>query len=1079
MSQVETIAAKAEDALRFDTDVKRLVSPEELIGRQKETEAIKDAIYNLSNGNSAERPRVISIYGDAGTGKSSLARKIGPKDLDGYVCYGKYTPEGGETGLARCISELVRQVVDRDWDMGIRRRLQEFMSPEDAAVLVDTFPSLSLLLETGGTDSIPEPAEVDKTKRANKRQFFFRSLMNSLVKHEVNQYEDEDIEQVAENDTSEPTEITIPLVMILDDLQWAGSASMELISALVKDSDLESFLLIATSRPVMDQSASNPWVQELGHWEGLGVPVESVHLENLDQNDTNELVALMLDRDISNTVPLGDALFQKTKGNPFFSTEFLKALVQQKLVSFDIDNSEWTYDIPRIQCFNTNEDAVGLLKEKLHRLPEDHRLLLMVAACLGSFFGESFLARTLKNIDMSSMLNSDVGMEITRTKEMLATCVDFGVLNVTADNTLHFFAHDLVKEAALSFGTNHQKRWLQMQVGRSLLQSQNKQESSLHCGKDSFLCVGVDLCNVSSAFIIDKKSAEWKELAYYNLLAGQQAMRESAFALAVTYMETGIRYLEFQNQSAEGSQLLLDLLAGATEAVYCNGNCQDMEKYANQVLKVPNCPKMKQIEMMNFQILSSMSQERFSEAIDIGRRAIGMLGMAKFPPKPNAAHVVIELVKTKGLLRRHDGISLSALPVLNDYHRTMAMKIIETIQSAAYSANPNFFIVTFLRSLRWSVKYGISRYSPTLFAIYGFIQATTIGDTAAGVLYSEVALNLAERLNIKETTARTSWVCFSLCRHWCGTDLRDCYPTMAYTQRLSMEVGDTETAVLALGQVMVMSWTAGMFPLQTMARNLYHQTKLLREFQHVPFHDIAIWLAVNLRMLCLPDDDSFDWLDVPGVEKPSLEDVERVRDVGVQPIYDTAAMQRLYLLADNGRGEALRLASRTEEVGLKVAPGLGYVSQCHFYRGLLFLNEACAGRNRRRNLRKGKKVLALMRIWTGAGDINSIHMLHLLQAEQARSLGKIYRAKEIYPVAIKASQKIGRIQDLGIAHECAAEFSLQIGDMKRAAYHVEQAEKAFDEWGAGAKAKQLRDKHGKLLATHGSNLRSVLCSVKA
>lgn len=114
----------------------------------------------------------------------------------------------------------------------------------------------------------------------------------------------------------------------------------------------------------------------------------------------------------------------------------------------------------------------------------------------------------------------------------------------------------------------------------------------------------------------------------------------------------------------------------------------------------------------------------------------------------------------------------------------------------------------------------------------------------------------------------------------------------------------------------------------------------------------------------------------------------------------------------------------------------------------------------------------MMRKWIALGDINCIHMLRLLEAEEARAKGKQERAKELYVAAIQAARKIGRIQDTAICHECAAAFYHDANDNKRAAHHMEQAAISFREWGADAKVRQIRRNYSKLL-----NLGSTVLSV--
>lgn len=1099
---LDSFAAKAERALKHDiasdnnsNHKSRLMnnnnSSTDLVGRDKELQILQDAMTSIPQAGK-KRPRVVSIMGAAGTGKSCLVAQTVQNSAellhasDGYVCTGKYTNEGGETGLARCMKDLVRQVVDRDWDMGIRRRLQEIISPQDAAVLMETFPALSVLLsaddsETRAASDLTRPPELDKGRRAKRRQFLFLQFIEALAKHNTCEYQDEDVmessfDQQPHNIQEEGSITTIttssqvrPLVLVLDDLQWADRPTMELISVLVRDPDLENFLLIATARPLKSAShPTNPFLQELERWKALNLELESIRLENLEQHDVNQLVASLLDTSPSSTIPLGEVIFQKTNGNPFFTTEFLKTLLERTLVKYNFAELQWDFDMAKIQQIcstDTTDSAVRLLQDKLQSLPTQHQVLLLIAGCLGASFTKSFLEIVFENMDGCTMVGGGkIDLDKANVQTILMSCVDFGVLDCTADEEVYFFVHDLVKEAALAFGDEKQRNLLKMRLGNFILQSRGTRASD---PGNALLFVGVDLCNESSGLLDKENPMEWINLARYNLRAGQKGNRESSFAAAFNYMKTGLTYLETNAKEEQTSSLSLDLLAGAAEAVYCLGDFQQMGKWADRVLSNPECSRDMRLQMMYIQVLSTYGGEEVcEETLKIGRRAIKLTGVAKIPANPSMVSVLSEVYKTKLLLRRHTEASLMALPILEDENRIAAMRFMDVIQVPAYLSNPNFFLVILLRALRWSIKYGICQYSPSLFAIYGFIQFTGFGDNKANAMFSEVALRLAHRLDVKETTARTSMLCFSLCRHW-NTDMRSCHQPLVYSHKLAMEVGAAETAVECLMHMDQIAWCTALYPIQKQAHRLSAHIATCKEIHHKKAYDALTCMALSLKRLCIPDDKCFAWLGASNAKQTEkLND-----DPGIQGYYDAMNIQSHYLLGESD--ETLMIAKRTGGVGKSACQGLVFVSRTQFFRGLSFLAEVAEGRNARGNLRAAKQAMAMLRTWIAAGDINCVHMLRLLEAEHARATGKSDEAKDFYMEAIQMARNSGHRQDSGIAHECAAIFSLHCGDESRAAHHIEQAEKAFRDWGASAKVRQLTRKYSKLLK-HGSTILSLM-----
>ena len=1114
---LDSFAAKADRALRNNEDFKRLVSSTKLIGREREVATLKLAIESVtestaafissssvssSSSNSSDkksgnrksssnrggkihkRPRVFSITGAAGTGKSSLVKDAldSIQHCQGYVCWGKYSRNGGESGLARCMKDLVHKIVDRDLDMGIRRKLQETISSSDAAVLIESFPTLSLLFDasnnstssdsgvhrttTRSMETLDQSTDLDRVRRAKRRQFLFLHLIETLATYRSNQYRDEDIEDGHLQQDSNDEEKPQTLVMIVDDLQWVDGPSMELISALVRDPDLEDFLLVSTSRPPGD--TIDPFRKELNRWSKLGVSMEEMHLENLEGDAINELVAHLLDTDPESTAPLGHILYEKTNGNPFFTTQFLKRLVEeQELVKYSFGDLQWNFDIRRIQStpdFANANDAVALVQRRLRGLPMHFQILLLVASCVGASFDEKLLGSIVGNIDASSILDG-VGTQVEEANltDFLRVCIDFGVLE--SSGNVYFFSHDLVKEAASGFGDEHQNVLLKMRVGNCIIQTQATRATG---DTDPMLFLGVDLCNRAISFLNPDDIFEWINLARYNHLAAQKATQSASFALAVHYADTGVKYLdEHDNGSEEHSALKLLLLTSATEAALCAEGYEKMASFASRVLAVKDCPRDLRLHMMYFQILSETALARRQEALDIGCKAIQLMGLTKLPRNPSIVSIVIELMKTKRLLKGHNKVTLSNLPVLTDERRVAGMRFVEALQTPAYIVNYNFLVVSFLRSFRWSIKYGITRYSPALFGIWSSMCITLFGDFSASAMYSEIALYLAERLDIRETTARTSLMCFGVTQHW-HSEMRSCYQPIAYAHKLSMEGGDTETGLQCLTFMDLTAWCCTMFSLQQLGRDLCNHWRLCCEYKHEASTFAIYGFAKCLSRLCSADDPAFAWLQSPATGG----EVNKPEDPAIEAFFDLAKMESHYILGE--KIDTLECAMRTGVVGTKVLQGQVYVTRCFCLRGLVFLNEACDGNSSRSNLREAKKIIATMKRWVDGGNVNCEHLVHLLEAELARAKGKTEAAKERYVQAIQIARQTGHIQDAGITHECAAVFYLSCDDKSRAAHHIEQAEHAFRLWGASAKVLQLHEKYNALLIKHGSTMSTVL-----
>jgi predicted ATPase len=90
-----------------------------------------------------------------------------------------------------------------------------------------------------------------------------------------------------------------------------------------------------------------------------------------------------------------------------------------------------------------------------------------------------------------------------------------------------------------------------------------------------------------------------------------------------------------------------------------------------------------------------------------------------------------------------------------------AVHIIYRITNATFLADPHLFLVLALMAMRWTVKYGVSKYSPLMISVYRLVVCGLLEDFEHGTMIGEVALALSEKLRATQTIAMTTQVTFS------------------------------------------------------------------------------------------------------------------------------------------------------------------------------------------------------------------------------------------------------------------------------------------------------------------------------
>ena len=803
------------------------------VGREAEMGALHHAVDALfdsstSDDNSNQEPSVICVSGPAGTGKSHLLQQLRSHvlDRDGYFLTGKFSSNNGTAyaGLSMALQDLVDQILHRDLDMGIRRKLEEHILPEDAAILVEIFPALSRVLSLGHDSnegdvnhfpsqrtSAAAAASLKKSnskgskksarnlaksnssesssnsQRAKQRRFLFLQFIRVLLSSQT--YQDEDTD---EHDHYE--EPIAPVVLVLDDVQWMDAPSCDLISALVKDQHEEfnsnkPFLLLASSRVDQHNNSENRIGEEMILWKDkYHIPITHLHLENLTPDNIHTILESFLGvsqsgglttinsdycTDVTDatedtsgveedsTQRLADIIFEKTKGNAFFVIEFIKALLDQELLTYNYGSLAWKWNTRKVKSMVVSENytsaVVDLLTVKLNnQLSPQHQFTLIVATFLGGTFDQGLMQIVLMKVDGTAYLDSLKNWQKTKksSSEVLEELVLFGFLNKTnlsggrkgysdeSGSNLFFFCHDLVRQAAADLMSkameSAKSHLLRFSIGESILNEVAGQERSrqFENGGGEML-LGVELCNSSSSHL-GGKELDVVKLAKHNLLAGEKAMRDSAFASSKMYMEAGVNLLEDYSPKQREYHLYEDLLAGATEANYCAGNLEDMATFAEKALAREGCRESVKLHMLYFKALASLAGAEFQECLDLCAAAVSMLGLTKVSSRPTKLHVLKELIKTKKVLKGHTKETLQILPLIDPVaqeNRLFALKFFDSVDPAAYVQNKNFVLVRGLISLRWAVKYGISRYSANGFAIYGLLQQALYGDLRKSAMF--------------------------------------------------------------------------------------------------------------------------------------------------------------------------------------------------------------------------------------------------------------------------------------------------------------------------------------------------------
>jgi len=202
-----------------------------------------------------------------------------------------------------------------------------------------------------------------------------------------------------------------PLVLFLDDLQWADAMTLDVIRMIMTDPDIEHFLFIGCYRD-SEVGLAHPLTSSLNDIQNQGTNVITIKLGQIEKECVNSLVSDALCLPPSLCVRLSTVVHRKTGGIMLFVLKFLKSLNEEGLLWFSMSSRRWEFDLNRIKV----------------------RAKLKCCACLGPCFDTEILRKAIRETDFN--INS-----------FLESSLEDGFFQHIVDDR-YKWAHDQVQQAA-------------------------------------------------------------------------------------------------------------------------------------------------------------------------------------------------------------------------------------------------------------------------------------------------------------------------------------------------------------------------------------------------------------------------------------------------------------------------------------------------------------------------------------------------------------------------------------------------------------------------------------------------------
>ncbi len=999
--------------------------PHKLYGRENELARIMGVYEEARQGLS----RLMPLTGASGMGKSELIGAVQEQVVArrGYFIAGKYDPhqrglpyQGYVDAFRGLISQLLAETpeqVDR-W----RERLMAALGV-NAGVIVDVLPDLALIL--GETEPAPELG-VEETRNR------FRLTLIKFIR------------VFARRDR--------PLVLFLDDMQWAGVSSRELTNALFEpEAGLCLFIICAYRKDAV--SGEHPLCQMIGELRKVGVATPDLELRPLDLVHVQAMLRDALGCEPRHSKALASAILNKTEGNPFYLAVYLKSLCDRDLLRFNAKTGRWEWDLDRIRADRTeSEGMLELVLKRVSRLPVGTQDALKLGSCIGVRFGLHMLSMALckSQFETASLLAPAVKDGVLVAAGDAFRALQMGEAagldpNDAQDHGVYYqFMHSRIQEAVYTLMDREKSQENHLLVGKQML----KRIQAHDLERDIFSVV--NQLNFGREFIDSLQ--ERLQLARLNLEAGRKARNANAFVPAREFLTIGLALLPAEAEERE-RELWFELSLALAE-VESLGNNHRAAGELFRALRHGSRTTEEKARVYSSQILMLNNLSQLDMCVALGLEGLHELDV---PLPDELKGLEAEIAKARAAVREYldrRGVeSLAALPEASDPVALARAQLLASVTPSAFNTNRELFELLALRQVLLAFEHGSSPFAPYSFAVLGVLMGM-VGDFAAGFDLGRMAARLSERYTDPLVLLRVKTVCCNFLNHW-RRHFSENMPILAELQNETVAHGDLAFANYNNLVSHQHRWLLN-DPLLSVLDDGLRYVAFAGQTQNVAVREALRFFnqaALNLRGLT----DAANSLASADFDETAS--IALLRDAGYMTGLTGCRVVKAEVLYLRGfYREAWAAIGQAEETE-RFNENTLMITQCWFYRGLI---AAALWRRAPQEERAAlgdslEAACGLFRKWAENCPENFQCRLGLLNAESARIHERPLEALGGFLDAAREADRQGFALVAALAHERALRLCRSRGYVEYAGFHLQAALERYGKWGASAKAADLRD----------------------
>ncbi|WP_437990518.1 AAA family ATPase [Sorangium sp. So ce145] len=1013
---------------------RKLRLPQVLVGRERDVERVGESFARAAQG----MTELLLVGGPSGIGKTALVRTV-YRDIAqagrGLLIAGKHDQLARSTpyaALAQAFGALMRQwlssseAVLEAWQERIRREVGD-----NARLIADVVPELDLVM-----GKLPPVPPVEGEQVLNRQKLTWLNFVRAV------------------------TAPNPPLVMFLDDMQWADSATLIILQTLLTDVERKSLLVIAAYRD-NETPPEHPLWKLVEAVEKSDANVSRMTVGPLSAEQVQKWCSRTLESEPARVEPLARVLSRKTRGNPFFLEQLLLSLHRQRQVVRDPETGAWRWEQSSLEKAGVTDNVVALLTGKVREMPEPTQQLLGLAACAGHTFHLHDLERLSgwERARVTGALWPALDTELVVPVDgAYRPAQALGVIGAAAMDAAYRFLHDRVQQASYERISPEQRVLAHLEIGRRL-EARHRAEGGT---AQQFLEL-VRHLNLGAARL--ESVEERKELARLNLEAARAAKAASSYRLMTHLLDSAQALLgerAWEQERALSAEIGLERL----EAAYLLREFDDVEARALALLDRP-LPEVAWLSAQEIRTRCCVATGQYSRGIGLGMAALAKQGIT-FPDTDEACQAALLRESTaldRWLDREPDGFDrMQVDPSLE--HRLIDALMTQAQLCAIYGGRPMLYSLVIARIVSEAIRRDALTPAATLM-ICSFANAWSVatGMYRRTMRWLTPGVRAAERVGSAMLPE-----CLALKGIYLGHSRPIDEASPVYEQAIAagLKIGSFQgTSWGLLCDLLYYRLWRGLPLGQVDVQHKARWELVQRAGDAVGRHHFEL-VASFCDVLMSPDGAKrlLEEEPLPRGSRSLLADGDRYTGGFARTLEG-------YLFCAVGKWERALSRMREAEQFQADLLGIPMVTDIALFLALAAAKrwpDAVTDEERARLRQHIEHSLARLRYFTEGCEANFLHKLRLGEAEYARVLGKRDEAAVRYDEAIELAREHRFLHIEALAAQLAAESRLEEGKGHVGAMYLREARDAYARWGADAVVAHLGARYPAVLkaSMHGS-----------